>query len=57
MFAGFDLSQHRTFTVGSSSVQIDIRTVKEAEAAGLSFAQKTDSEIAIGIERGRRSSS
>jgi len=49
MFAGFDLSQQRTFTVGSSSVQIDIRTVEEAEAVGLSFAQKTNSEIAIGI--------
>jgi putative restriction endonuclease len=49
MYAGFDLSQHRTFTVGSPSVQIDIRTVEEAEATGLSFAQKTNSEIAIGI--------
>jgi len=30
-------------------VQIDIRTVEEAKTAGLSFAQKTNSEIAIGI--------
>ena len=26
LFAGFDLARHRTFTEGSSSVQIDIRT-------------------------------
>ena len=49
IFAGFDLSQHKSFTVGSPSVQIDIRAVNEAKESGLSFAQKTNSEIAIGI--------
>jgi hypothetical protein len=35
MFAGFDLSQHRSFTVGPPSVQIDIRAVNEAKESGL----------------------
>lgn len=49
LFAGFDLAKHRTFKIGSPSVQIDIRIVREALAKGLSFGQKENDEIAIGI--------
>ena len=49
MFAGFDLSRHRTFTEGSPSVQIDIRTVREALQHGLAFDRKDNAEIALGI--------
>ncbi|MGQ0636340.1 MAG: HNH endonuclease [Planctomycetaceae bacterium] len=49
LFAGFDLSRHRQFTPGSSSVQIDIRVVREALRTGLSFDRKSNAEIAIGI--------
>jgi putative restriction endonuclease len=48
-FAGFDLARHRTFTPGSASVQIDIRTVREALQDGLAFDRKTNAEIAVGI--------
>jgi putative restriction endonuclease len=49
LFAGFDLSRHRTFTPGSSSVQIDIGALKEAETDGLSFHRKSNDEVAVGI--------
>jgi putative restriction endonuclease len=49
MFAGFDLQRHREFTPGSASVQIDIRTVREALQAGFAFDRKSNDEIAIGI--------
>lgn len=49
VFAGFDLERHRTFTPGSPSVQIDIRTVEEALQNGLSFDRKDNAELAIGI--------
>jgi len=49
LFAGFDLRRHREFTPGSSSVQIDIRTVRQALDSGLAFDRKTNDEIAIGI--------
>ena len=49
LFAGFDLSRHRHFTPGSSSVQIDINTVRQALHLGLSFDRKSNDEIAIGI--------
>ena len=49
LFAGFDLTRHRTFTAGSPSVQIDIENLKQAEVEGLSFHQKSNNEIAVGI--------
>jgi putative restriction endonuclease len=49
MFAGFDLARHKTFTTGSPSVQIDIRTVRKALDDGLAFDRKNNDEIAIGI--------
>lgn len=49
LFAGFDLERHRTFTFGSPSVQIDIRTVRAALDEGLAFARKSNDEIAIGF--------
>ncbi len=49
LFAGFDVARHRTFTPGSSSVQIDRVALRAAEDSGLSFHRKTNSEIAVGI--------
>ena len=49
LFAGFDLSLHRTFTTGSPSVQIDRTEVSRAETDGLSFHRKGNDEIAVGI--------
>lgn len=44
LFAGFDLTQHKTFAPGSPSVQVDLESVKEAELIGLSFHRKTNDE-------------
>ena len=49
MFAGFDLGRHKTFTTGSPSVQIDIRTIRKAIQDGLAFDRKDNGEIAIGV--------
>ncbi len=49
MFAGFDLTRHRTFSVGSPSVQIDIHTLHDALQNGLAFSTKDNQEIAVGI--------
>jgi putative restriction endonuclease len=49
LFAGFDLAKHRTFTPGSSSVQININALHQALQAGLSFHTKTNDEIAVGV--------
>ncbi len=49
MFAGFDLVRHQTFTTGSPSVQIDIRTLQQARQDGFAFDKKTNGEIAVGI--------
>ncbi len=49
MFAGFDLNLHRTFTMGSPSVQIDIRVIEQALQDGLAFDRKGNSEIAVAI--------
>lgn len=49
MFAGFDLTRHRTFTTGSPSVQVDIHTIHEALQNGLAFSTKDNQEIAVGI--------
>lgn len=47
MFAGFDLSLHRTFAKGSPSVQIDIRMADQALQDGLAFDRKGNNEIAV----------
>ncbi len=49
LFAGFDLSRHRTFNAGSPSVQIDITVVRQAIQLGLSFDRKSNDEVAIGV--------
>lgn len=49
VFAGFDLSKHRTFTTGSPSVQIDISALHGALQSGLSFHRKENDEIAVGV--------
>lgn len=49
LFGGLDLERHRTFTPGSSSVQIDIEELRRAEVDGLSFHRKSNDEIATGI--------
>ncbi|MBI3931128.1 MAG: HNH endonuclease [Chloroflexi bacterium] len=49
MFAGFDLRRHRTFTTGSPSVQISIRSINEALQNGLAFNTKTNLEIAVAV--------
>lgn len=49
MFAGFDLDKHKTFTPGSSSVQVGISAIQSALQNGLSFTIKDNDEIAIGI--------
>ncbi len=49
VFAGFDLKQHKNFTVGSPSVQISIDTINDALQQGLAFSVKENNEIAVGI--------
>jgi len=49
LFAGFDLTRHRTFTAGSPSVQIDRAELSREETDGLSFHRKSNDEIAVGI--------
>ncbi|MEW6264377.1 MAG: HNH endonuclease [Thermodesulfobacteriota bacterium] len=49
MFAGFDLRRHRTFTTGSPSVQINIKSLYRALQDGLAFDRKSNNEIAVGI--------
>jgi putative restriction endonuclease len=49
LFAGFDVERHRGFSEGSSSVQFDIRTMRQALQDGLVFDRKTNQEIAVGV--------
>jgi len=49
MFGGFDLTRHRTFTEGSPSVQIDIKSIHKALEDGLAFDRKSNQEIAVAI--------
>ncbi len=49
MFAGFDLTRHRTFTKGSPSVQIDITALHKALQDGLAFDRKDNHEIAVAV--------
>ena len=48
-FAGFDIERHRIFTEGSSSVQVDINTVRTASEYGLAFSKKDNQEVVVGI--------
>ena len=50
-FAGFDIEKHRTFTQGSPSVQIDIKTIRKALSSGIAFDKKTNDEIAVGFRQ------
>ncbi len=49
MFAGFDVGLHRTFAIGSPSVQIDIGSLRQALQDGLAFHRKSNDEIAVAI--------
>lgn len=49
VFAGFDIDKHREFTVGSPSVQIKMSALNSAIQNGISFIEKDNGEIAIGI--------
>ena len=49
VFAGFDLERHRTFTSGSPSVQVDIRTLRAALQDGFGFDRKGNDEIVVGF--------
>jgi putative restriction endonuclease len=49
LFAGFDVERHRTFTEGSSSVQIDVRPMRQALQDGLALDRKANQEIAVGV--------
>jgi len=49
MFAGFDLVRHKTFTQGSPSVQVDVRTLHTALRDGMAFDRKSNDEIAVGF--------
>ncbi|MCG3181572.1 MAG: hypothetical protein BIFFINMI_03970 [Phycisphaerae bacterium] len=49
VFAGFDMHRHRIFTAGSPSVQIDIRSVRQAISDGLAVDRKENAELAFGI--------
>ena len=49
VFSGFDINKHSTFKAGSPSVQINITTLYSALQNGLSFTNKDNDEIAIGV--------
>lgn len=49
MFVGFDLQLHRSFTPGSPSIQVDVRTLNDGLQHGLAFHVKSNEEIALGI--------
>ena len=49
MFAGFDIQRHKEFSQGSPSIQIDIRTVRQALQDGIAINLKSNNELAVGI--------
>jgi putative restriction endonuclease len=49
IFAGFDCKQHSTFTTGSPSIQINIKTIHNALQNGLAFMTKDNQEIVVAI--------
>ena len=48
-FAGFDITKHLIFSTRSPSIQIPIDVLENASELGLSFIQKGNDEIALGI--------
>jgi putative restriction endonuclease len=48
-FAGFDLRKHRTFSMQSPSIQVNINSLREAVRDGFAFTRKGNDEIAIGF--------
>jgi putative restriction endonuclease len=49
IFAGFDIQKHLQFTAGSPSIQIGFDALQKALLNGLSFYQRTNNEIVVGI--------
>lgn len=49
IFAGFNIQKHLQFTAGSPSVQIGFDALQKALQNGLSFYQRTNNEIVVGI--------
>lgn len=49
IFVGFDFDRHQTFTTGSPSIQVSIKTIEEALQDGLAFYRKSNDEIAVAI--------
>lgn len=47
IFGGFDLSNHKTFTQGSPSVQISLTALNSALNFGMGFSQKENHETAV----------
>lgn len=46
-FAGFDLRKHRSFSMQSPSIQINISALREAARDGFAFMRKGNDEIAV----------
>lgn len=49
VFAGFSLEKHKTFSVGSPSIQINLNALDTGLQDGFGFYTKDNSEIAIGV--------
>ena len=49
VFAGYDISRHSTFTIGSPSVQINGSTLNQALQNGIAFQVKSNDEVAVGV--------
>lgn len=49
IFAGFNIKEHLQFTAGSPSIQIGFDALQKALQNGLSFYQRTNDEIAVGV--------
>lgn len=49
LFAGYDIQEHIQFTPGSPSVQIGYSALQNALQTGLSFYERTNQEIVVGI--------
>ncbi|HOE00293.1 MAG TPA: HNH endonuclease [Kiritimatiellia bacterium] len=48
-FAGFDLRKHKSFSVGSPSIQVNYKTLRDAIRDGFAYSRKGNDEIAIGF--------
>lgn len=49
LFAGYDIQEHLQFTLGSPSVQIGLVALHDALQNGLSFYERANEEIAVGV--------